>query len=128
MTNDDPDTDEDFDRFLLPVPALAFYDDPYRGAGDEGYDMARLRAEVEADGGIRNPLAVGKSATDVRERDDHQARAYDGNHRLAVAKELGLVEILCEHAWADDAVPLTRAEIEALGGRVLDVPPNPPAP
>lgn len=114
--------DDAFEWFALPVAALTLYDDPYRSLGDEGCDIEGLRAEVLRDGGIRNPIAVGKSLAEVTERDNHSAYSFNGNHRLAVARELGFPEMLCEHSWADDAEPLTRAEIEALGGRVLPGP------
>ena len=112
----------DFDLFYLPVAALNFFDDPYLSLGDDGYDVATLKDEVMRDGGIEQPVAVGKSATDVRERGDHSACTFNGNHRLAVARELGIAEMQCEHSWADDAVPLTRCEIEALGGRIVEMP------
>ncbi len=92
---------------------------PYRSLGDEGTDVDGLKAQVLRDGGIREAVAVGKSMAEVAERDNHEALTFNGNHRLAVARDLGIPELLCEHSWADDAEPLTRAEIEALGGRVL---------
>jgi hypothetical protein len=111
--------------FYLPVAGLKFYDDPYDGYGDDGYDVESLKEEVIRDGGILQPIAVGMSDHDMREKGDKSICAYNGNHRLAVAKELGYAEMLCENSYADDAVPLTWTEIEALGGRAYVESPAP---
>jgi len=113
--------DGDIDRFYLPVPVLNLYDDPGRSLGDEGWDLARLRDDVVRRGGILEPVAVGMSMHDLDASGDRSVNAYNGNHRLWVARELGYAEILCENSDADDAVPLSRAEVEALGGRVVEV-------
>jgi hypothetical protein len=108
-----------FHPFYLPPSAIKFYDDPYSGAGDDGYTVADLKAEVEEDGEILYCIQVGKSRLEMP-KGDHSIFAFNGNHRLAVAKELNLPEIICENASGmDDAYPLSIEEIVQLGGRLL---------
>lgn len=107
---------EESTPFYLPVSVIAFYDDPYAGVGDDGYDIDTLKAEIERDGGVIYSIQVGKSAAS----NDGKVYVFNGNHRLAACKELGIPEIICENAGYDDAVPLTVDEILALGGRFLD--------
>lgn len=108
-----------FQPFYLPVPAVKIYDDPYSGEGDDGWTVKALKAEVERDGEILQCIQVGKSRHEMQ-KGDHSVYAFNGNHRLAVAKELNLAEIISENASGmDDAQPLTIEEIVQLGGRFI---------
>lgn len=103
--------------FYLPVHAIHFYDDPYAGLGDEGYDVETLKDEIARTGHVIYTIQVGKRRD---AQDGLMVYAFNGNHRLAAARELRLKEIICENSGADDAKPLTVAEILSLGGRFLD--------
>lgn len=107
---------EETTPFYLPVNAISFYDDPYVGLGDEGYDVETLKDEIARAGEVIYAIQVGKS----HHQHDLKVYAFNGNHRLAAAKELRLKEIICENAGVDDAQPLTVKEILNLGGRFLD--------
>lgn len=107
--------------FYLPVSVIHFYDDPYSGLGDEGYDVETLKDEISRTGQVTYCIQVGKR----RGQDNPMVYSFNGNHRLAAAKELRLKEIICENSGADDAKPLTVAEILNFGGRFLEaVPPD----
>lgn len=103
--------------FYLPVNAIHFYDDPYAGLGDEGYDVETLKDEITRAGHVIYTIQVGKRRD---AQDSLKVYAFNGNHRLAAARELRLKEIICENSGADDAKPLTVAEILSLGGHFLD--------
>ena len=102
--------------FWLPPDSILFYDDPQHSPGDENWTMESLSQQVSQDGEILSPLQIGRSAWALEHESDVSVFAFNGNHRLAVAKDLGLPWIPCEASAAEDAVPLTRADILALGG------------
>lgn len=108
--------------FWLPTEAIEFYDPPEPGAGDDGWSDAELEASIAKDG-IQNSLSVGKSKHDMALH-NHRVFAFNGNHRLGFARKLGLPYVPCCNSDADDAVPLSREEIEALGGRFDTLPRN----
>jgi hypothetical protein len=112
-------THEDYHQgiFYLPAAKVSFYDDPYEGVGDDGYTVEELKAEIAKDG-QEQPIEVGYSLHDMAHRNDHGINAFNGNHRLAAIKELGIPMVMCENSEADDADPLTRADILALGGKL----------
>jgi hypothetical protein len=103
--------------FYLPVDKISFYDDPYRGEGDEGYDVEELKAAI-AKKGFRSVIQVGRSLHDMALNGDYGVCVFNGNHRLAACKELGITEIQCENSEADDSDPLTKQDILDFGGRV----------
>ena len=55
---------------------------------------------------------------DLKHSNDQNVYAINGNHRLAAWKTLGQPFVVCVNANSYDAVPLTRDDILALGGRI----------
>lgn len=104
--------------FYLPVSKIMFYDDPYLGLGDEGWNVEELKADI-AKNGIEMDIWVGRSVHDMEHNSSNAICCFNGNHRLAAAKELGIEMIMCSNSDADDADPLTIAEIQAMGGRLI---------
>ncbi len=111
---------DDYHRglFHLPVDKIAYYDDPSTGLGDDGWDVAGLIEAIGRDG-QRMEIAVGRSLWSLAHDGDDGVAAFNGNHRLAACRALGLTTILCSHSDADDADPLTRADILELGGQLV---------
>lgn len=48
-----------------------------------------------------------------------QVYVFNGNHRLAVARELNIPMMICDASDADDAEPLTIEQIVKLGGKFI---------
>jgi len=105
--------------FYLPPDVIGTYDDPSKGIGDEGWAMADLEASIR-ENGFNSRLWVAKSRYEMEENDDRKPYAFNGNHRLDVAVRLGVPFVPCTNADdAEDAVDLTLAEIEAMGGKLV---------
>lgn len=105
-------------RFYLPTTAVEFYDDPSDGVGDEGWSLDELTDQIRKDGEIQMDIQVGRSVVDLMSRGDDRVFAFNGNHRLGSAKLLKMPFVPCENSDADDADPLTKQDIIALGGRL----------
>lgn len=107
------------DLFQLPTAVVEFYDDPTQGVGDEGWTIDELVDEMQTNGmRQRTPIEVGRSRVDMKYSGDTNVYAFNGNHRLAACKKLGLQFVLCVNSSSYDAVPLTLEDIHTLGGRV----------
>lgn len=107
-------------RFQLPTEIIKYYDDPHRrtdDVGDKGWTINRLVADMQARG-QRKPIEVGRSRVDLKYDNDQNVYAINGNHRLAAWKKLGRPFVWCVNSASYDAVPLTREDILALGGRI----------
>lgn len=101
--------------FTLPTSVVEYYDDPTENIGDEGWSLEELEADIRQHG-VQEPILVAKSLHQM-EKGGHDVYAFNGNHRLAVARKLGIRMIPCmAPSWADDAEPLSVEEIETLGG------------
>jgi len=102
--------------FYLPPTVIEFYDDP-TGVGDDGWDYESLKKSIK-ELGIQEPLEVARSQAQMDAGDD-AIYAFNGNHRLKIAKALKLPLVPCVHSgiWSEDAVPILDVDIIALGGR-----------
>lgn len=103
--------------FWLPTAILDYYDDPEGTRGDDGYTVPEL---VDAIGreGQQMEIFVGFSVAEIEQRQNYQVCVFNGNHRLAACRQLGAKEMLCDNSPAEDAEPLTLAQITKLGGRL----------
>jgi hypothetical protein len=81
---------------LVRVADLIAYDD-LDARGDDGWDIEALLADARVHG-IRKPLEVAHSAAQLAVG-DAGLYVFNGTHRLAVARTLGL-----EHVYAVPAV------------------------
>lgn len=112
--------------YYLPTSHIEHYDPPsedpghpsYTGQG--GFTLADLRPDIKKNG-ITEPLLVAKSRHEVEHSGSDTVYAFDGNHRLAVAKEQGITHVPCLDAEShlpgnEDAVGLTRDEVRGRGG------------
>lgn len=102
--------------FHLPTGIIEHYDPPDdQSIGDDGWSKAMLREHVRQHG-IQKPIEVGMSETEMNQRGNDTPYAFNGNHRLSIAKELGHPTVPCVHSDADDALPLSDEYIKELGG------------
>jgi ParB-like chromosome segregation protein Spo0J len=91
------------------------YDDPTNNIGDDGWNMEDLESDIIANG-QQNPLLVAKSLYQMQ-HGDNNIYVFNGNHRLAILKKIGIKMAYCmAPSDADDAEPLSVEEIENLGG------------
>jgi hypothetical protein len=110
-----------YGTFYLPTAVLDYYDEPSTDptdpgyTGEQGWTLAQLRESIAVEG-LREPLAVGRSVADVERFGSENVLAFNGNHRLAVAREAELAMVPAVNSGAEDALPLTVDEIVGLGG------------
>lgn len=84
-----------------PTEKLDFYDLP-EDIGDEGWDDEILTESVRLNG-IQAPLEIGYSLYDWIVHGTLQPCVFNGNHRLRIARDLGLEEVPVVASDADDA-------------------------
>jgi hypothetical protein len=114
--------------FWLPTNSVEFLDPPDSRHGDDGWDIDDLSLSI-ASNGIESPLIVGQCQSWIDDGNDG-VFVWNGNHRLAVAKKLGLKYVPCENVDEDetvDGIALTIAQIKRIGGVIDSGEYTPPA-
>lgn len=100
-----PSASGSWDPEAFPVALLRPYDH-LDATGNHGYTLDRLLREVRRDGVIREPLHIGYSAAQVA-AGDRAIYVFDGQHRLEVARRLGISHVPVRSAWrSEDALPV----------------------
>jgi hypothetical protein len=87
------------DPVLYPVALLRPYDN-LDAVGDDGWSLDRLIADARTRG-IRKPLEIAQSAAQLADG-DAAVYVFNGQHRLAAARALGLTHV--------PVTPATRSE------------------